>query len=551
MLRPIFLGVTFVFLGGLSAQNSKDTSTNRVVSISGEYKPRFMDVQKVESVPVIEKPSITPVAYTYNIKPHQVNTEKIVNPIPVSDLNNFQESIYPTSFIKLGYGNIRTPLAEIYLNNKQSKLYSYGLHYRFLQSNSDLNQKFADFTNHAFKGYASRYTEIGEIGMSINYRMRKYYFYGFDTATKAAEGNLARTVSTFDANAYFNSTAISDKKLKHRTQFNFYNFKVGNANETQYALSSKLYGNIKNFNDFKNPQLSAVIGIDYNTFKNDTQKVIKRLFITFDPRFDFEYEGMKLSGGFNTTVFFNGNDSAIPFVNLVLKGSYPIIPNIAELYAGIDGRYQKQSLRNIINTNPWATQYEMYNQYENIKSYVGVNTKISPSADAMFELSYSDNSNMPIFITSGDSLNSFGIKYRQFNILKFAGAFNYSFSESVRIGLLGNFYNYGSDDEPEAWQMPSIDGKLNMKFNIANKVYPHFDILAMGVQKARTGMDDKTYKSSSLKALYDISAGIDYRFKKKLSVFVQANNILGTRYMRWNNYPVYGFNIVGGITMIF
>ncbi|HEY1044795.1 MAG TPA: hypothetical protein VGF79_00050, partial [Bacteroidia bacterium] len=204
MLRPIFLGVTFVFLGGLSAQNSKDTSTNRVVNISGEYKPKFMDVQKVESVPVIEKPSITPVAYTYNIKPHQVNTEKIVNPIPVSDLNNFQESIYPTSFIKLGYGNIRTPLAEIYLNNKQSKLYSYGLHYRFLQSNSDLNQKFEDFTNHAFKGYASRYTEIGEIGMSINYRMRKYNFYGYDTATKAAEGSLARTVSTFDANAYFN-----------------------------------------------------------------------------------------------------------------------------------------------------------------------------------------------------------------------------------------------------------------------------------------------------------------------------------------------------------
>ena len=544
------------------AQSGKDTTTNKDITVTGEYKPKFMDVQKIESVPVLEKPTVKPATFTYNIKPHKVNTEKIVNPLPVADLNTAVDNIYPTSFVKLGYGNINTPLGEIYLNNKQSKQYSYGMHYRFLQSNSELHNSFADFTNHAFKGYASTYTDIGELGLDVNYKNNKFNFYGYDTSNKAAEANLGRVINSFDARAYFYSTAISDKKLKHRSQFNFYNYQVGKMVENQYAISSKLYANIPNFNDLKNVQLNGVIGVDYNTYKNDTFEILKRLFIQFDPRMDFIYEGLHLSVGFNTTLFFNGSDSAVPYVNPVVKATYPIIENVANLYAGIDGRYQKQSLRNVMQTNQFTTKFEMKNLYENSKAYIGLNAKMGASADALFELGYSDVSNMPLFVTINnpstplidrDSLNSFTIKYRQVNIFKFTGAFNYSFSESVRIGFIGNFYEYGLSDE-EAWQLPASDARLNMRFNIRNKVYPYFDLMAMGIQKQRSGETDnnpRTYSNSSIKAFYDMSAGIDFRFKKKLSAFVQANNMMNNRYQRWYNYPVYGFNIIGGITMIF
>ncbi|MCC6819088.1 MAG: hypothetical protein IT245_09370, partial [Bacteroidia bacterium] len=156
-----------------------------------------------------------------------------------------------------------------------------------------------------------------------------------------------------------------------------------------------------------------------------------------------------------------------------------------------------------------------------------------------------------------DSLNSFSVLYRQVNVLKFTGAFNYSFSESVRFGFIGNFYDFSVSGEPQAWQLPNGDARLNMQFNIRDKVYPHFDLMAMGIQKQRSGTTNKTgtgtvaYSTSSLKAFYDISAGIDFRFKKKLSAFIQANNLINNRYQRWYNYPVYGFNIIGGITMIF
>jgi hypothetical protein len=552
MLRIKFLACTLLLTPVIYGQGSKDPNNTPTVITINTYKPILIDAKKIESVPVIDKPSVKPPSFQYTIKAKQVNTEKIVKPIPVADLIIKEENIYPSSFVKLGYGNLKTPLAELYFNNKQNSKVSYGVHYRFLQSNSSLNNSFADFTDHSAKGYLSTYSEIGEFGLDVNYKQNRYNFFGYDTSNKLAEQHLARTVHNFDANAYFNSTAISDKRLKHRTQFNFYNFQIGKAMENQYALKTKLYAHIPNFNELDKCQLSAVLGVDYNIFKNDTLKKLDRLFIQIDPRFDFVYEGLELSAGFNTTIYLEGSEKAVPYVNPVLKATYPLMENVANLYVGIDGRYHKQSLRNIIQTNPFTSAYDLSNMYENVRTYIGLNAKIGSSADAVFEVNYSDVTNMPLFITnSKDSLNSFSILYRQANVLKFSTAFNYSFSEKVRIGLSGNFYNYEISGEPEAWQMPNIDGKLNMKFNIKNKLYPHVDIVAMGIQKQRTGREPVGYTRSSLDAFYDISVGADYRFKKKLSVFVQANNLASSRYQRWYKYPVYGFNIMGGLTMIF
>ncbi len=557
MLRITFSAILLLTTLCTFAQKHKDSAKAPTVMTTWKYILTLSEAKKIESVPVIDKPPIKAPVYSYQIKAKQVKTEKIVKPIPVADLIIKEENNFPSSFVKLGYGNLRTPLAELYYNNKQDNKISYGMHYRFMQSNSILNNSFADYTDHAVKGYLSTYSEIGEFGLDINYKLNKYNFYGYDsmivkdTSNRSFKPNLARTIRNFDANAYFNSTAISDKKLKHRTQFNFYNYQIGNAVESQYALKSKLYGGTQNFTDLKNSLLSAVIGLDYNTFKNDTLKKLDRFFLQIDPRFDFIYEGLELSVGFNTTTLFSGSDEALFYINPVIRANYPLMENVANIYAGIDGRYQKQSLRNIIQSNPFTSEYNLVNYYENSKTYLGLNAKIGSSADAVFEVSYSDITNMPLFITNADSLNSFSIRYRQVNMLKFHAAFNYSFSEKVRIGVLGNFYNYEVNGEPEAWQLPNIDGKLNMKFNIKNKFYPHIDIIAMGIQKQRTGKDNTNYTSSTLDAFYDISAGVDYRFKKKLSVFVQANNIASSRYQRWYRYPVYGFNIIGGLTMIF
>lgn len=533
------------------SQRSKDTSINKEQKIIQKYEPKLIAATKIESVPVMEKPVSTPPVYTYTIQPEQTKTDKIINPIPATDLFMKEENNFPSSFIKLGYGNMKTPLAELYFNNKQDNKYSYGMHYRFLQTNSKDNNSFADYTDHAVKGYLASYTSSGEFGLEANYKYNKYNYYGYvDTNTKA-ENNLARSIRNFEARAYYNSTPAKNDKIKHRTAFGFYNYQIDSATENDYNLSTRIYGNVSDFNNLENGVLSATIGVDYTTLQQAGMKMHKRVFIQIDPRFDFKYDVLDLSVGFNSTIFFDGNDTAKLFPNLYIKATYPLIQNVAYLYGGIDGHYIKRSVKSIIQTNQFTSAYNITNSYENVKLFAGINGKVGSAIDAQFEINYLDVSKMPLFISNKDSLNSFVMVLDQVNITKFGGAVNYSFSEKARIGLSGNFYNYETTDQPLAWQLPNIEGKLNMNYNFNNKIYPHVDIIAMSKQNQRTGASEKNYTQSSIKAFYDISAGIDFRFREKLSIFVQANNVLSNRYQRWYNYPVYGFNAVGGLTFIF
>jgi outer membrane receptor protein involved in Fe transport len=49
----------------------------------------------------------------------------------------------------------------------------------------------------------------------------------------------------------------------------------------------------------------------------------------------------------------------------------------------------------------------------------------------------------------------------------------------------------------------------------------------------------------------DLNIGVDYRYSKNLSAFIQLNNLANNRYDRFVNYPVYGINILGGFTFTF
>jgi hypothetical protein len=49
----------------------------------------------------------------------------------------------------------------------------------------------------------------------------------------------------------------------------------------------------------------------------------------------------------------------------------------------------------------------------------------------------------------------------------------------------------------------------------------------------------------------DLNLGIDYRYNKSFSAFVQFNNIANNRYQRFYAYPVYGINVLGGFTFTF
>jgi hypothetical protein len=55
--------------------------------------------------------------------------------------------------------------------------------------------------------------------------------------------------------------------------------------------------------------------------------------------------------------------------------------------------------------------------------------------------------------------------------------------------------------------------------------------------------------AKTLNAILDINTGIDYRFSKTFTAFFNFRNLLGTQYQYWNQYPVRGFHVTGGLKL--
>ena len=49
----------------------------------------------------------------------------------------------------------------------------------------------------------------------------------------------------------------------------------------------------------------------------------------------------------------------------------------------------------------------------------------------------------------------------------------------------------------------------------------------------------------------DVNAGVEFRLTRQLNLWLQMNNLFNDKYQRWNQYSVYGFNILGGVIFTF
>jgi hypothetical protein len=105
----------------------------------------------------------------------------------------------------------------------------------------------------------------------------------------------------------------------------------------------------------------------------------------------------------------------------------------------------------------------------------------------------------------------------------------------------------GMQDNAKAWGLFPLKLTGSFRWNAFKQVLIKSDIIAFSGAKAllKDG-DEKNMKGGT-----DLSVGAEFKLNKQFSVWLDMNNILNSKYERWNNYPVYGFQVIGGIIMRF
>ena len=151
--------------------------------------------------------------------------------------------------------------------------------------------------------------------------------------------------------------------------------------------------------------------------------------------------------------------------------------------------------------------------------------------------------------TAGGGGKSFRVvNERQINVLHFGGELGFNVQEkfSLITGLTFNQFS-AFKDNAKAWGLIPLELKTTMRMQIIKDLWLKGDLFVWNGPKYLK----KDGSVGDLAGATDLNAGLEFKITKNINLWTQFNNIFNKEYQRWNQYPVYGFNFVGGIVFSF
>ena len=255
------------------------------------------------------------------------------------------------------------------------------------------------------------------------------------------------------------------------------------------------------------------------------------------------------------------------FVYPRITAQYRLNGDSVIAYAGLEGDLQQNSYYDFVQTNNFvsptlgiAPTDQQYNGYLGIKgkltsnvsynlrgSYISENNKALFTVNDFSPSSISDNG-----YTYG---NSFGVVYDDISTISIFGELNVDITSNFKFGVKAEYFNYSTDQQTEAWNLPDIEASIFADYQITENWFAGANIFYIGERQDQLtfngGIIAPTTTTVALDSFFDVNAHVGYRFNDRLSAFVKANNIANQDYQKWINFPVQQFQIMAGATYKF
>jgi outer membrane receptor for ferrienterochelin and colicin len=161
--------------------------------------------------------------------------------------------------------------------------------------------------------------------------------------------------------------------------------------------------------------------------------------------------------------------------------------------------------------------------------------------------------NQPLFIndylTAGNGAKTFNVVNESaVNVLNLGGELGYNVQEKFSI-ITGLQFNQFTDltNNAKAWGMIPLELKTALRLQVIKDLWLKSDLFAWGGSQYLRADGS----NAKLDGAVDLSAGLEFKITKNINLWTQFNNVFNKQYQRWNQYPVYGFNFVGGVVFSF
>ncbi|MEM6864866.1 MAG: TonB-dependent receptor [Bacteroidota bacterium] len=575
--------VSILFLSLLGhtswAQDTNDIGTETVTVVK-PYSPTVSDAFKLRSDPsledsiVLQKKKINysifsvPVASTFT--PAKGRASRVKKTPPPTLYN---------SYASIGLGNFNNAMLELYSGrefNRGENLFDVGLSHRSSRGDIESTPLDADFYNTKLDvSYGKKDRDL-DWGAAIRLQHQRYNWYGveLDEFDETILASLDETQNYFNAQAkahlnledsFFKSGNIVLRRFWDTLDSGENRVVVKPTIElpiTEELITIKTKFDYVN-GTFENASLDNTTnesGIDYGHFQ-----------IGVSPSLLILRDDLTLNLGANIVYGLDTENSASNFfIYPAVTASYRLVDETVIAYGGIEGELWQNSYYDFVQENPYVSPtLDIQPTDQQYEGYIGVKGQLLPNVGYNVKGSYTAENRRPLFLLNPENQsrsdengyflgNSFQVFYDDIKTLGLFGELNVDINRNFSLGINAEFYDYDTETDNPAWNLPAVKGSLFMDYQITDEWFLGANLFYVG---EREDLDRVVLGGPlppvapdvvlTLDAFFDINAHAGYRFNEQLSIFVKASNIANNDYQRWANFRVQGFQALAGVSYKF
>ena len=544
-MHKILIVSIALIMGIMATLQGQDTTKKQSININSSYKPVLRNAVKINLMGSQMQADTTKLKLVYSI-PSQ-NLFYTYNPISLKPLALEQDTnlyLGNRRYLKLGYGNFSTPYINGGVSFGDGKVSILNVTGNYIQQKGNIKNQEYSLANLKMAG--SYFLPKNELYGGIEANQHTYHLYGYNhTLFNFKKDSVQQQFRQVTLRAGIKNTQPTETGINYNPSIELNLFTHKNAaNETNAIINLPLAKVV-------NSHFMAEVALIADFTKYSTLKLIpaniklNNTLVQIKPAINYYSSYFKIHGGF-TAAWDNKKYQLLPDI----YAEIPIEGKIFSLQAGWIGRFVKNSYRNLVAINPYQSPITAQVNTKETEYYGGIKASIAKHFNFSAKAGLINYKNLPFFINDTLKNDKVFVIANEVSVNNFRVHADFSYINQDKFMLTGavNFNGYTSmKSNARAWHTIPVELVGSLRWWAFKTILLKSDVRFF---------DGSNYlaKGNIARPLgggTDVSAGIEIKLNKKVSIWGDANNILNNTYERWHNYEVYGANFLGGILLNF
>ena len=519
--------------------DAQDTIRKKEVNITSTFKPSLKEAAKINinAAPPVADTTLPKLQYSI---PNQ-NLSFLFQPGVLKPLALDVDSggKWPTdNYVKLGYGNFKTPFAQAGFSFGDGKNKGVNIYAKHFSSKGKIELQEMAQTNINLKAFFKTSNDL-EWNAALGGMLEKYNKYGnqpkpFDFP----EDSFKVKFKTFSGRIGLRNINLTQEGLGFAPEIKVDAFsdREGNSESNSY-ISVPLY---KPFGTTY--ALDVKLEANISRYTPEEKDKVTNNWFAFSPTLHYRTSNLTLHAGLRPA-WENKNFNLFP--NLMAELTLP--NGKFSIQAGWTGYLKYAGYQQLAAMNPWI--FEPLQTYVSsvVERFGGFKGSVGDHINYGAKVAFNTIKNQPLFFNDTMGGGSFIVLNEpEMNVLNIGGELGYTVGEKFSLITTLSMNQFTTDQNKEAWGLLPLEFNSKLRLQLSKDLYANVNLYAFDGPQSLSKQGSENLKGSA-----DLSAGLEFKVLPRVKVWMQANNILGQEYERWNQYPVYGLNFLAGVVLSF